>query len=153
MLFIALTFHAFGANGEKAQERTMILERNRAHSLRRNGLVLAAMVAGSVMGPREGAAQENALVAEGAEVAQLATGFGFTEGPVVDSKGNVYFSDIRKNRTHIWSVEGELSTFREDTGGANGLTFDAKGNLLACEGGRGRVTSVGMDGKVRVIAD
>src|SRR5438034_256521 len=60
------------------------------------------------------------LVAEGAKVQKLAGGFKFTEGAAVDAKGNVFFSDIPNNRTHVWSIEGKLSTFREDTGGGNG---------------------------------
>ena len=34
-----------------------------------------------------------------------------------------------------WGTDGQLSTFRENSGGANGLCFDKQGNLLACEGG------------------
>lgn len=93
------------------------------------------------------------LVARGAEVQKLAGGFGFTEGPARDEQGNVYFSDVRNSRIHKWSVEGELSTFRENTGAANGLYFDRRGNLVACEGGNRRVTSISPDGDVTVLAD
>src|SRR6185295_17353270 len=81
-----------------------------------------------------GPAAAESLVAEGAKVQKLAGDFKFTEGPAVDAKGNICFSDIPNNRIHVWSVEGKLSTFRENTGGANGLFFDREGNLLACEG-------------------
>ena len=93
------------------------------------------------------------LVAPGAKVEKLAGGFRFTEGPAVDAKGNVFFSDIPNNRIHKWSVSGELSTFRENSGGANGLFFDKNGNLLACEGGNRRLTSIGPQGSVTVLAD
>lgn len=96
---------------------------------------------------------EAGLVAPNASVQKLADGFIFTEGPAVDANGNVYFSDVRSSRTHKWSTEGKLSTFREDTGNANGLFFDRSGNLLACEGGSRRVTRVAMDGTVTVLAD
>ena len=75
------------------------------------------------------------VVAEGAKVEKLAGGFRFTEGPAADAKGNIFFTDIPNNRIHKWSLEGKLSTFREKSGGSNGLYFDKKGNLLACEGG------------------
>ena len=82
------------------------------------------------------------LVAPGAKVEQLAGGFAFTEGPACDAEGNVYFSDIPNARIHKWSLDGKLTTFRENSGGANGLYFDRAGNLVACEGGNRRVTSI-----------
>jgi len=93
------------------------------------------------------------LTAPGAEAEKLAGGFVFTEGPAADAEGNVYFSDIPNNRIHRWSTDGQLSTFREESGAANGLMFDADGNLLACEGGNRRVTSITPDGDVTVLAD
>ncbi|MHC4620336.1 MAG: SMP-30/gluconolactonase/LRE family protein [Planctomycetota bacterium] len=101
---------------------------------------------------RQRGADEPAVVAPGAKVEKLAGGFRFTEGPAADAEGNVFFTDIPNNRIHKWSVEGKLSTFREDSGGANGLYFD-DGNLLACEGGRGRLVSIDPDGKVTALAD
>jgi gluconolactonase len=96
---------------------------------------------------------ETGLVASSAIVKKLADGFVFTEGPAVDREGNVYFSDVRTSRTHLWSTDGKLTTFREETGNANGLFFDQAGNLLVCEGGNRRVTRVAMDGTVTVLAD
>jgi len=93
------------------------------------------------------------LVAPGATVTRLATGFAFTEGPACDAEGNIFFTDIPNNRIYRWSVEGKLTTFRENTGGANGLYFDAQGNLLACEGGNRRVTRIAPDGQRVVLAD
>lgn len=93
------------------------------------------------------------LIAPGAMVEKLAGGFAFTEGPACDAEGNLYFSDIPNERIHKWSVDGKLTTFREDSGRANGLFFDKRGNLLACEGGNRRLTSIAPDGKVTVLAD
>ena len=93
------------------------------------------------------------LVANSAQVRKLCGGFRFTEGPAVDEQGNVFFSDIPNNRIHIWSLGGELKTFREDSGGANGLYFDKTGNLLACEGGGRRLVSISPNGALTVLAD
>jgi gluconolactonase len=95
----------------------------------------------------------DALIAEGATVQKLSGGFAFTEGPAADKEGNVYFSDIPNNRIHIWSTDGKLSTFRENSGGANGLFFDREGNLIACEGSNRQVTSIAPGGEVTVLAD
>ncbi len=120
---------------------------------RRVLLSFAACACLAALPPHEAARGQNSLVKPGAKVEKLAGGFIFTEGPAADSQGNVYFSDIRNNRIHIWSVEGKLSTFRENSGAANGLYFDKQGNLLVCEGGARRVTSLSPQGKVTVLAD
>ena len=100
------------------------------------------------------AADESDLVAPGAKLQRLAGGFKFTEGPAADKDGNVYFTDIPNNRIHKWDVATKkLSTFREKSGGANGLYFDKAGNLLACEGGNRRMTSISPKGKVTVLTD
>jgi gluconolactonase len=101
-----------------------------------------------------GCGAENAgIVAPGTKVEKLCGGFAFTEGPACDAQGNIYFSDIPNNRIHRWSLDGKLSTFRENSGGSNGLFFDRKGNLLACEGGGRRLVSIDPRGNVTVLAD
>jgi gluconolactonase len=98
-------------------------------------------------------AEKCSVVAEGAKFEKVAGGFSFTEGPAADTAGNVFFTDIPNNRIHKWSLDGKLSTEREDSGGGNGLFFDKAGNLLVCEGGRRRVVSIDAAGKVTVLAE
>ena len=99
------------------------------------------------------AAELSDLIEANASVKKLAGGFIFTEGPAADKAGNIYFSDIPNSRIHKWSLTGKLTVFREKTGKANGLFFDSKGNLLACEGGSRQLTSTTPDGKVTVLAN
>ena len=100
------------------------------------------------------AAEKTTVLAPDAKVEKLAGNFAFTEGPAADAKGNVFFTDIPNNRILKWSVgDGKLSIFRENSGGANGLFFDKKGNLLACEGGGRRLVSIDPKGKVTVLTD
>ncbi len=99
------------------------------------------------------AQQYAGLVAEGASVAKLADGFMFTEGPAVDRDGDVYFTDTRGNTIYKWTVGEGLSVFRENSGSANGLYFDAEGYLLACEQANRRVTRISMDGTFAIVAD
>ncbi|MHC4061258.1 MAG: SMP-30/gluconolactonase/LRE family protein [Planctomycetota bacterium] len=99
------------------------------------------------------AADKSAIVAPQANVQKLADGFRFTEGPAADAKGNVFFTDIPNSRIHKWSLDGQLSTFLENSDRANGLFFDKTGNLLACAGGAGRLVSIDPQGKVTVLAD
>jgi len=98
-------------------------------------------------------AEKQSLIKGAAKVEKLAGGFIFTEGPAADAKGNVYFSDIPNNKIHIWSLEGKLSTFIENSEGANGLYFDKDGNLIACQGGGKKLVSIDPKGKITVLAD
>ena len=98
-------------------------------------------------------AEKMSVVAEGAKVGKLAGGFKFTEGPAANAKGEILFTDIPNNRIHKWTLDGKLITFRKDSGGANGLFFDKKGNLLVCEGGRRRLVSIGRNGRKTVLVD
>jgi gluconolactonase len=86
------------------------------------------------------------------EVEKLAGDFKFTEGPAVDAKGNVYFTDIPDNLILIWTLDNKLDTFRINSGHANGLYFDKDENLLACEGEKGQITSTSPEGDYTSIA-
>jgi gluconolactonase len=82
----------------------------------------------------------------------------FTEGPAVDREGNIYFTETRTNRIMKYTPKRELSVFRENSNGANGLVFDRQGRLIACEGSdeqrkNPRVTRTDIGtGKLEVIA-
>lgn len=86
------------------------------------------------------------------EVKKLGGGMRFTEGPIDAPNGDIYFSDIPNSRIMRWDGT-KLSTWRENSGRANGLRFDKEGNLYACEGGNRRVTKITPDQKVEVLAD
>ena len=88
-------------------------------------------------------AAANPMVADKAEVEVLAERFKFTEGPAVAPNGDVYFTDIRNSIVHRWDVaKGEVSAVLENSEGMNGLQFDSKGRLLACQGNMRRVVAV-----------
>jgi gluconolactonase len=85
------------------------------------------------------------------KVEKIASGFEFTEGPVFSRLGYLLFSDIPRGKIMKWKPGSTVVAFRENSNGANGLTFDHQGRLLACE--RDRVTRTEKDGKVTVLAD
>jgi len=114
-------------------------------------LVTCAIIACALGAPALASAQS--LIPDGAEARLLRGGFSFIEGPAADAQGNIYFTDIPENLIYQWSVDGELSVVRKDSGGANGLAFDKDANLLACEGSAQRITSMSPDGTLTVIAE
>ncbi|HVW02492.1 MAG TPA: SMP-30/gluconolactonase/LRE family protein [Planctomycetaceae bacterium] len=64
--------------------------------------------------------------------------FQFTEGPASDRQGNIYFSDIPANKIFKLDSAGKVEEFLDPSGHSNGLMFNAKGTLFACQ----------MDGKI-----
>ena len=93
----------------------------------------------------------NEIIQPGAQLEKLADGFLFTEGPVADSKGNVYFTDQPNDRIMVWSITDELSTFMQPSGRSNGLSFDKEGNLWACADEKNELWLITPDKKVTVI--
>ena len=92
-----------------------------------------------------------AVIEPGAKLEKLSGEFAFTEGPSCDAEGNVFFTDQPNNRIMKWSVDGKLSTFKQPAGRANGMYFDAKGNLIACADEKTALWSIAPDGKETVL--
>jgi gluconolactonase len=112
--------------------------------------VAVALLAGwMVLTASRGA--ESSLIAPGAKLEKLAGDFKFTEGPTADAAGNVFFTDQPNDRIMKWSVDGKLSTFLQPSGRANGMCFDAKGNLIACADDKTELWSIDPSGKVTVL--
>jgi len=107
----------------------------------------------------------DAIVPPGSRPEALATGFGFTEGPVWSPEGDLLFSDPNENTIYRWSRDGQVSVFRTKSGyagvdiseyvqpGSNGLTFDPQGRLTVCQHGERRVIRIEATGAVTVLAD
>lgn len=96
-------------------------------------------------------AAERGVVAPGAKLEKLSGEFKFTEGPTCDAKGNVFFTDQPNDRIMKWSVDGQLSTYMQPAGRANGMCFDSKGNLIACADDKTALWSIAPDKQVTVI--
>ena len=99
-----------------------------------------------------GAVFSEGVVTPGAKLEKLAGGFAFTEGPTSDKYGDVFFTDQPNDRIMVWTVDGKLATFLQPAGRANGMTFDAKGNLIACADEHNELWSIAPDKKVTVLA-
>lgn len=107
-------------------------------------LLLAALMAGTTLRARD-------LIVPDAAVQKLAGDFAFTEGPTCDKSGNLFFVDQPNNRIMEWSVDGKLSTFMQPSGHANGMMFDAHGDLIACADEHNELWSITPDKKVTVL--
>ncbi len=77
----------------------------------------------------------------------------FAEGPAADAQDNVYFSDIDAAKIYRWSPDGSVIVYFKGLNMPNGLEFDANGNLIVCEGGKGRLISIDPQKHITVLAD
>jgi gluconolactonase len=78
-------------------------------------------------------------------------GFKFTEGPTVDSQGNVYFTDQPNDRIVRWTVDGKLSDFLKPAGRSNGMYFAPGGKLLACADEKNELWEIDSLGQHKVL--
>ena len=79
-------------------------------------------------------------------VASPADGIQFTEGPLWLADGTLLFQDIKAERTYRVDPYGSLSLLRDQTGAANGQTFDAQGRIVFCEQNGRRMSRMNRDG-------
>ena len=138
-------------NSQPSREIRRFLEGDRL--MRHLTCSLAAFIAVAVAGSLH--AHELAdLVAANAEVKKVTGDCKFTEGPAFSPKGFLLFSDIPNSRIVKVDADGAVSDFLKPSGGANGLVFDAAGNLYACQGGARRVVKIGaQDGKIEPLCE
>ncbi len=76
-------------------------------------------------------AQES-VVAKGAKPKLIVSDCKFTEGPAVDSKGNVYFTDQPNDRILRVGIDAGVTEFLKPAGRSNGMFFTADDKLIAC---------------------
>jgi gluconolactonase len=92
------------------------------------------------------------LVDHNAKLSVVATGFGFTEGPVWDQAGFLYVSDETINKIFRVYPDGK----KEEVialGDPDGNTFDRQHRLIDCASVLRAIIEVTPDGKYKILAD
>jgi gluconolactonase len=133
----------------------MIRGRTRLYSLPVVCLLLAAF--GQTQSPRAFEMQSLSpkfwdLVDHDAKLETLATGFGFTDGPVWDARGFLYISDETLNKIFRVFLNGK----KEEVialGDPDGNTYDRRHRLIDCASVLRAIIEVTPDGKYKVLAD
>jgi gluconolactonase len=125
-------------------------------------LVILSAVAAIGMGQENGPARhfelrENSprfweLIARDAKLEMVATGFGFTEGPVWDPAGFVYVSDEEINKIYRVFPDGRKEELIA-LGDPDGNTYDLHRSLLDCASVLRAIIRIAPDGKYIVLAD
>jgi len=92
------------------------------------------------------------IIAGDAKLEAVATGFGFTEGPMWDPAGFLYVSDETINKIYRVYSDGK----KEEVialGDPDGNTFDRRHRLIDCASVLRAIIEVTPDGKYEVLAD
>ena len=97
-------------------------------------------------------AADEGIFAPGAKLKVEADNGSGGEGPAWHPELGVLTSGFGPggNHIHVLDRKGQSKIYRKD-GGTNGLLFDAKGRLLACEPFQRRITRTELDGKITVL--
>src|SRR5882724_2590652 len=123
----------------------------------------------------------DALISVDAKIEKVASGFGFTEGPVWVQRGRegyLLFTDIPGNKVHKMTSDGKVSIYEDQSGyrgpwngwtmltvgsatpngpfimvGADGLAVDPEGRLLLCAFGDRALERVEKNGTRTILAD
>jgi gluconolactonase len=101
--------------------------------------------------PAKAAPDSLQVIKPGATLQKVSSQFTFTEGPAVDKKGTIYFTDQPNDKIWMYDTDGKLSLFMDKTGRSNGLYVDKKGNLIACADQKNELWSIDSKKKVTVL--
>jgi gluconolactonase len=92
------------------------------------------------------------VVKAGTKIDVIKKGFTGTEGPVALPDGTFAFTETQANRITKIAPDGSTSTFLENTNGANGLGFNAQGDLIAVQVAETKVGVIYPQNRVKVLA-
>jgi gluconolactonase len=92
------------------------------------------------------------LIDRNAKLTLVATGFGFTEGPVWDGSGFLYISDETINKIYRLHLDGEKDEVIA-LGDPDGNTYDRQHRLIDCASVLRAIIEVTPDGKYKILAD
>ena len=93
------------------------------------------------------------ILIPGEDWQMVSQGHSFTEGPAVNSKGEIFFTDLSNDGIHMIDLDGNVTVFLKESGWPNGLMFGPDGKLYACQTGKRRIVAYDPNGKEEVIAD
>jgi len=103
----------------------------------------------------EGKSRQDAFqVLEGGEGWEMVgDGYRATDGPAVNARGEMFFTDPPNNRIHKIGLDGKVTVFAENTNGANGMMFGPDGRLYTGATRSKQMVAYDAAGKPEVLAE
>jgi gluconolactonase len=92
------------------------------------------------------------LISRDAKLEVVASGFGFTEGPVWDPDGFLYVSDEELNKIFRVYLDGRKEVLIS-LGDPDGNTYDQRHRLVDCASVLRAIIRISSDGKYTILAD
>ena len=83
----------------------------------------------------------------------VSSGHRATDGPSVNDKGELFFSEPANNRIHKVGLDGKVTVFAENTSGANGMMFGPDGRLYAGATRSRQIVAYDAAGKTELMAE
>lgn len=93
------------------------------------------------------------LIDKSAKLERVATGFGFTEGPVWNDTGFVYVSDETLNKIFRVNVSDGRKEELISLGDPDGNTYDQEGRLIDCASVLRAIIAISKGGDYKILAD
>ncbi|WP_347989045.1 SMP-30/gluconolactonase/LRE family protein [Methylomonas sp. AM2-LC] len=123
--------------------------------IQRSVLSLAIVIAltGSVKAEDSVVTSIPGVADAGTKVELIKEGFNGTEGPISLPDGSAIFTETTANRITRVGIDNTISTFLENTNGANGLAFTPSGELIAVQTLNTKVGIIYPAGKEKVLAE
>jgi sugar lactone lactonase YvrE len=94
----------------------------------------------------------DALLIPGEGWQLVGEGYRFTEGPVANTKGEVFFTDVPNSKIYKVGLDGKVAEFVTDSKRGSGQAFGPDGRLYTVNGER-KVVAYDAEGKMTVIAE
>lgn len=76
-----------------------------------------------------------------------------TEGPAVNSRGEVFFNDVPNSKTYRIDLDGKVSEFLADSKRGDGQAFGPDGRLYAAAGGALKIVAYDEKGQGSALAE
>lgn len=100
-----------------------------------------------------GSPQLQEILIPGQDWTLVGEGYKFTEGPSVNSKGEVFYNDVGAGKTYKLDLEGKVTEFLADSKRGDGQAFGPDGRLYANAGATEQLLAWNVEGTAAVIAD
>ncbi|WP_149115577.1 SMP-30/gluconolactonase/LRE family protein [Limnoglobus roseus] len=82
----------------------------------------------------KGSSQMQAVLIPGEDWKLVGEGYKFTEGPIANAKGELFFTDVPEAKTYKVGDDGKPVLFSETNGKASGFAFGPDGSFYGCGG-------------------